>query len=633
MKIKKVEIQAFRAYDIVNNGTFDFKLNEEEYADFISLYAPNGFGKTSFYDAVEYGYTKNIDRLLKNKNNKDIAKSEKNISSDEKQYILRNRYSRSDLESFVKLETNKKDIVRSISHPRKGASDFKFDEKETENKYFREVILSQDWISGFLKEDKPEDRYKIFIEYFGDKELDKYYNSLTALLSQNEKEIKRINGLLKGIQLELKFDGDKDVLFKINIKIELLNEKINLFKRIDSQTSESDILELTNSITERLSDIDFEINKHQTIISDLDELILGNETLLSFKKFKENADNLKQNIEKQNELRSVLRKLEELKNLRNQLNTIQDHNLKLTKEKEEKENILNLFPRYREISDHLKDKDEEIKKFQSSSDDLNKKITEQKIQASELEIQISANRNEINTTEQTVIKLPEIEQILLNSEGIIKQLNTDLDLKKDEVENKSKDKDSLDDIVKELNGALLSIENEILPSEFDKNFVKYSETLQTHETLKKKLEEANKNLSSIEKEIIEHNNFQSELDQFISKGLSIINDKKTDTCPLCNEQYESYKYLADKVINNKLLPESSNILLYRKNEINDRITTISDDIGKTTEFLVKSIKRDISENELKIKELSTQVLYIKKAIIELETKIENESKKLADIIG
>lgn len=633
MKIKKVEIQAFRAYDIVNNGTFDFKLNEKEYADFISLYAPNGFGKTSFYDAIEYGYTKNIDRLLKNKNNKDIAKSEKNISNDEKQYILRNRYSSSDLDSFIKLETNKKDIVRSISHPRKGASDFKFDEKETENKYFREVILSQDWISGFLKEDKPEDRYKTFIEYFGDKELDKYYNSITALLSQNEKEIKRINGLLKGIQLELKFDGDKDILSKINNKIELLNERIKLFKQIDSQTSESDILELTNSITERLSDIDFEVRKHQNIISDLDGLILGNEALLSFKKFKENADNLKQNLEKQNELRSVLTKLEDLKTLRNQLNTIQDQNLKLTKDKEEKENVLSLFPRYLEISDYLKDKDEEIKTFQSSNDTLNKKIAEQKIQASELEVHISANRNEVDTLNQRVIKLPEIEQSILNSEDIIKQLNTDLGLKKDEVERKSKDKDLLDSIVNDLNGALLNIENEILPSEFDKNFVKYSEKLQAHETLKKKLEEENKNLNSIEKEIIEHDNFQLELDQFISKGLSIINDKKTDNCPLCNKQYKSYKDLADKVINNKLLSESSNILLNQKNEISDRINAISEEISKTTELLVKSIKKDVSENELKIKGLNTQISDIRKIIIEFEDKIETELKKLADLRG
>ncbi|AZB31863.1 hypothetical protein EB354_03740 [Chryseobacterium balustinum] len=62
MKFKKVEIQAFRAYDTAKDGTFDFTRQEDgKSADFISLYAPNGFGKTSFYDAVEYGITNNID--------------------------------------------------------------------------------------------------------------------------------------------------------------------------------------------------------------------------------------------------------------------------------------------------------------------------------------------------------------------------------------------------------------------------------------------------------------------------------------------------------------------------------------------------------------------------------------------
>ena len=47
MKIQKVEIQAFRAYGKVENGTFDFSTKSNAIADFISIYAPNGFGKTS----------------------------------------------------------------------------------------------------------------------------------------------------------------------------------------------------------------------------------------------------------------------------------------------------------------------------------------------------------------------------------------------------------------------------------------------------------------------------------------------------------------------------------------------------------------------------------------------------------
>lgn len=631
MKIKKVEIQAFRAYDRVENGTFDFKLGGEEYADFISLYAPNGFGKTSFYDAIEYSYTNNIDRLLKNKNNKDIAKSEKNISNNEKQYILRNRYSNSDLDSFVKLHTNKEDIVRNISNPRKGASDFKFDEKETVNKYFREVILSQDWISGFLKEDKPEDRYKTFIEYFGDKELDKYYNTLSALLFQNEKEIKKLNDQLKGIQLELKFDGDKDILSKINNTIELLNKKIKLFNRIDSQTSKTSILELTNSITERLSDIDFEVAKHQNLISDLDRLIIGNEAIIGFKQFKEHCDNLKKLAEKHKELNLILAGFEDLKKKKTELTSIQDYNVKLTKEKEQKEKILGLFSKYNDTIKRIKDKDEEIKSLQSLQDTINKEISDQRIQISKFEVQISKNQNEINSINQIVVKLPEIEQNIRNSENQIKQLNKDTDLKKDELEKKSKNIDSLEIFTNDLISALLNIENGIFPSEFDKNFVKYSDLLRNHDGLKKKLEEENKGLNSVKQEILEHDDFQAELESFISKGLSIINDKKRDSCPLCSQKYKTYTDLADKVANNKLLLEASNALLNRKNEIEKNVNDISENIHKTTLLLVNSIKKDISESELKIQELKTQVLNLKQSIADVEAKVENESKRLADL--
>ena len=68
----------------------------------------------------------------------------------------------------------------------------------------------------------------------------------------------------------------------------------------------------------------------------------------------------------------------------------------------------------------------------------------------------------------------------------------------------------------------MNIENGIFPSEFDKNFLKYSEQLRRSDELKKKIEEENKKLTSIKKEITEHDNFQAELDRFISKGLSII---------------------------------------------------------------------------------------------------------------
>jgi len=67
MKIKRVEIQAFKNYINAIDGTFDFTVNDIP-ADFISLLAPNGFGKSSFYDAVDFCITNNITRFVRDSN-------------------------------------------------------------------------------------------------------------------------------------------------------------------------------------------------------------------------------------------------------------------------------------------------------------------------------------------------------------------------------------------------------------------------------------------------------------------------------------------------------------------------------------------------------------------------------------
>ena len=84
-KIKGIEIEAFRAYE--TKQKFNFMHDESsEVADIIVLYAPNGYGKTSFFDAVEWGVTGEINRL---KSTKPIIED----ANEEKGYILKNKES------------------------------------------------------------------------------------------------------------------------------------------------------------------------------------------------------------------------------------------------------------------------------------------------------------------------------------------------------------------------------------------------------------------------------------------------------------------------------------------------------------------------------------------------------------
>jgi len=50
-KLKGIEIDAFRVYH--DKQMFNFLTNRGGIANLIVIYAPNGYGKTSFVDAVE----------------------------------------------------------------------------------------------------------------------------------------------------------------------------------------------------------------------------------------------------------------------------------------------------------------------------------------------------------------------------------------------------------------------------------------------------------------------------------------------------------------------------------------------------------------------------------------------------
>ena len=56
MKIKHVFIQAFRQFGKVPVNLTS-TLDPNKASNFVAIYAPNGFGKTSFFDAMEFCVT------------------------------------------------------------------------------------------------------------------------------------------------------------------------------------------------------------------------------------------------------------------------------------------------------------------------------------------------------------------------------------------------------------------------------------------------------------------------------------------------------------------------------------------------------------------------------------------------
>lgn len=629
MKIKKVEIQAFRAYDKAENSTFDFGINDDKYADFVSLYAPNGFGKTSFYDAVEYSYTNNIDRLLKNKNNKDVAKSEKNINKSEKQYILRNRLSDVNLESYVKLTTTSNVFDKKIPTPRKNSADYKFDDNETERGYFREVILSQDWISSFLREDKPDERFTKFIEFFGDKDLDNYRKTLDELITKNDKLLKSLQNDLKGIQPKLEYDADVEILLRINEKIHLLNELGNHFRIVDTYTSSKDILELSNTISERKNDLNHSISRFKEVFTELELLISGNERILSFRGVREYIKEQTNLTERLSALAIIRTKFINLKQKENQIESIQNKNKELDSEKKLKEGILKIFPNYTKIIIQIQQKEKEISNLKIAKENSSNEISEAESTLNENTVKTDNFQNQLNTVENRIKQLPEIVKIIENSQNNITKINDDIEQITETLEKEKNKIDGISNRIKELKKALSEINNKSYPSQFESTFEKYKLYIEKILNSEKLLEEKSKQLQSLNLQIEGQQSFQKDLELFISKGLSIINQKKTSSCPLCNQDYKTYNDLANAVSSNKLLSQRMSKLLNEKNEIQKSHQELLEELSKNVQELITIINKDIFTDELAEKDIRKNILNINKTLIELQNKFQSETKILS----
>lgn len=255
MKIKKVEIEGFRAYKLKKDGIFDFTLEDESPSNFVALYAPNGFGKSSFYDAVEWAFTANLERYTaehSKRNNQSAARGTKQDLVPLK--ILRNKDVPDNVVTQVDVFTTVGDFKRSL--PKLRANSIDLDLKQTksknskEGKGFEKIILSQDSIDRFLREAKPQDRYDLFMQHFGG-EAEAVRKDLTAILNENKMTIHGLRKERLATKKLLKSPVDSTFFEKFNSLAESLNREGASIPLVTEALHPSAEYKLLSSITER----------------------------------------------------------------------------------------------------------------------------------------------------------------------------------------------------------------------------------------------------------------------------------------------------------------------------------------------------------------------------------------------
>lgn len=644
MKIKKVEIQGFRAYQDARDSTYDFMLDDGDCADFISIYAPNGFGKTSFYDAVEWGMTNNISRLLKReKENAIIAKEERKRDlgpngEKKKQFILRNRDFGETRDAYVKIETTfqEKDFspVRTIPNViKKGGTDFSFNEKDTLKKmtFFRDVVLSQDWIDAFLREDTAENRYRRFMDYFGDKKIDMYYNNLVALIKENETQIKNIDveiSELSKIPFEI---ADNKIIEITNVQIEVLLSLGENLNKIDIYFDEHGKKELEDKINNRFIEID---NYIESLILLLEEIKNQSPKIDLYFEKKKQQDIILSEI---NLLKESQKRIHERNILTNQINNLRKKIEESNNQKKYIEDILNIYPVYKQAKDRISKEEDNQTKFASTLESKNADSERIKNNIENLQKEIRKLNNNVLSIDALIKDIPNIYEK-------IKSLNAEI---KEKQEKSSELKNKYQAYLQ------LSNEQEKSKKKIEQNFI-YFETnvfinidglteekqanIAEIEKLIRVIESSTNIIKGYEKRISEEIQIKETLKSLIQIGTEIVEQSKTESCPLCNSKHGTFQNLLKSISENPLLSYKESELLKNKSleelklkSNQDLINTLKAEIKK--EIIEKQLQLDVEilKNTKNINIVKQEILSLEKEINGKNTELETYIKRTEGI--
>jgi exonuclease SbcC len=621
MKIKKVEIEAFRAYKTKTDGTFDFTNSSEEPADFVAIYAPNGFGKSSFYDAVEWAVTNRVKRLEKYSNE---AKSTKSL--DEGLKILRNKYADKTTATTVVLSTNDDLNVFSRTLPkiRKTQNDMSLGDGE--NDFFRRAILSQDEIEGFLREEKPQDRYSKFMDSFGGN-IDTARKELSALINDNKTELSTLNKKCKTLQAELKQPIDISIFERFNSVATELNSLGESIVLPDEAISPQGVHQLNASLVSRQHELNTSLNTNNKILE------LLTERLSQIPEIKLHVDN---ESEKKIRLVFLLKGIADAAQYKELFDSheksVEDQKLANVRLKhlielaESADHFLKTKSRFEEIAKNQKDLTEECSKLNSELAGLQKNlevVTE--------ELKKDDDRTSLLKKSQESSDIVYAE--LSNNKAQYDVLGLEVTNKQTEIQKDKIRQEKFNTELSKLSELKLTTTS-LLAGNVGTSFFEQEKIVRLAKCHAEvdllKLHE--NTLQATQKTLVEQMDLHTKL---TSMGLNYLSIEPSDTCPLCTKKHLSPGELINKVksqsLESELSRENSNKIIestLRQKELNDEIQGITRQALEAQGHKLFSLRNELSEVNIKLTKAEQE-----KAAFEYELKkLENRNSELTQSV-
>lgn len=548
-KIKKIEISDFRIYE----GTAEFNLEKKDnVANLVALYAPNGYGKTSFFDAIEWTFSNKIKRFENDYTKKAIKSETENtiLLSNSDSYIK-------GIQGKVNIELDNNQFVEKwVSRYKKpgtiyyndyrqgnlsnGSITSDFSALPTNN------VLTQDQIDSFLRFKTPEERFNELKDFWPQS------FEATERLKQLSELSKSLERHLGGIKSEIKENTEK--LAQLNGKddnINLVNDWLDKFsevgysksikysiEKIDKNISKEDFEKIHEENSRSLKQIQLEIERLEQTKSDLDYLIKEVENyLINTNQLKSSISILKQlqsrksnylNLRKSKKLESqLLSEIEALKlqidNYKFLLNHLGNYFVDIEKAKELRfgeQSLLKENSKFFEYKKYIQNSLINFKEYllQHGSILSQKKFKERGLQKVFSEFQTTNGKLEKHQDE-----LIELKQSFEKNNNKINGLQA-LD-------------QSYSVIIEKKDFSNTLLVGNVIIKPFCEEFG----------TVVNKLIDLNSKLLSVKEELNRLLSFNDDLDKVIMFGKDYLVKTESSDCPLCKTSFNSFQDILSKI--------------------------------------------------------------------------------------
>lgn len=619
MKIKHVFIQAFRLFGKVPVNLTS-TLDPNKASNFVAIYAPNGFGKTSFFDAMEFCVTKSIQRVSVN--------FKENFKVDQEQgsttFIHNKDFPKLPIDIVMNFEGH--DDIRTTCNPQDECTMLK---GNGDNLYFRNAVLSQDWFSEFLSTSSAEQRFKIFTDYFVEtKDLLDYYRRLSTASTSFNRMVIKTNKEVKSLKKEIDGKLDAGVILQIEDGVKKLADNgisVRWEGKLDAEALTVLRMESDNLIAEIKAQKEDIADK----IANLNLVSVGNDQIISIQELENFEKAIDEKKKQSTECENWLQRLNVYLKAESQVEEGRKSLLLCQKEKDRLVYLTDNYEPFNKIHQGVvqlsRDKELLLKKIANNHILLDDKYKRKKQQDGIL----SDYQKERDSIQNKILKLHDRYVELASLLKMKVETEMSLASKENSLQKTINQHDALVNQKESLCRLRISIEEETI----DCTIGIYVDEVKFIKELNEKIHSKEEQLLLIEKRISEKGALENELQQLIISSHKVLEHLKGSKCPLCGTDFETQEKLLKNISENTVISTALEEDLQEKNVLADKINQHKNSMSEKRKELFDKIDKENSEIIEEIKSIDISAKQLSDEKEQLKSTLNNIVSKLAQDYG